>query len=67
MKEHYIFKGNLKIKINKSDLSRITGMSRQHIANIINCKITTSKPTAFIITKSIDPNKEIGDYFEKCD
>lgn len=65
MKERYLFKGNLNIKINKSDLSRKTEISYPSITNIINCKITTNKAYAFIITKFLDKDKNIEDYFIK--
>ena len=67
MKEQYIFKGNLKVKVNITDLSKKIGLSRTTVSNIINCKIKTNKPNAFIITKYLDENKEIEDYFVLCD
>lgn len=51
--------------INQRALARIVGMSFEAINRIINGKQVTSKTTAYCIVKSIHPEAEIEDYFEK--
>ena len=64
MKEQYIFKGNLKVKINITDLAKKIGLSRMTTSNIINCKIKTNKPNAFIINYYLSGSTDINNYFE---
>ena len=51
--------------INQRALARTVGMSFEAINRIINGKQLTSKTTASCIVKSIHPEAEIEDYFEK--
>ena len=51
--------------INQRALARTVGMSFEAINRIINGKQVTSKTTAYCIVKSIHPEAEIQDYFEK--
>jgi len=51
--------------INQRALARTVGMSFEAINRIINGKQLTSKTTAYCIVKSIHPEAEIQDYFEK--
>lgn len=67
MKEEYIFKGNLKVKVNKSDLKRKTGISYTTLCKILNCEIKANKPYAFIINYYLGGTTNIGDYFKLCD
>ena len=62
--EKYIFKGNLKIKINKSDLKRKTGISYTTLCKILNCDIPANKPYAFIINYYLSGSTDINNYFE---
>lgn len=39
------------------------GITRVNLSYIINGKSTTKKTTAYCITKAINPNAEINDYF----
>ena len=61
----YIFKGNLKINLNKTQASEEIGISRPYLSAIMNCKRTCTKIVAYCITKFIDDNAEIEDYFEE--
>lgn len=63
MREEYIFKGKLNIKINKSDLSKWTGISRTTLRKILNCEQKCSKPFAKIIAEYL--GKTIEDFFER--
>ena len=51
--------------INQRALARNVGMSVEAINRIINGKQLTTKTTAYCIAKSIHPEAEIEDYFEK--
>lgn len=51
--------------INQRALARTVDMSFEAINRIINGKQLTSKTTAYCIVKSIHPEAEIDDYFEK--
>ena len=55
--------GNL--KIDKTNLSESIGISRQSASNIINNRTNCRKNTAYCITKYINKNAEINDYFER--
>jgi len=63
----YLFKKELKNEIvNKFKISYIadnTGISRVYLSNIFNGKVAIRKTIAYCITKTIDKDKEIEDYF----
>lgn len=59
----YIFKTELQIKINKSLAGRIIGLSQPSISKILNGKVACRKVVAYCITKYLDKNAEIEDYF----
>ena len=61
----YKFKEGLDIKINKSSACKIIGITRQYLTNIMNHKKTCSKHVAYCITKYLDENLEISDYFDR--
>lgn len=54
-----------KLKLDKTDLARAIGMSRQGISNITTNRANCRKTTAYCITKYINENAEISDYFER--
>lgn len=59
---------NLKEEIkffNLTKLSRKIGISRTTLSRIINGKINCKKTTAFCITKAINSNSEIDEFFER--
>ena len=52
-----------KIKINKTKASEVIGITRPYLTNILNGKVGCTKPVAYCITKYINSNAEINDYF----
>jgi len=63
----YYFKSNIEVKVNKTKASEVIGIARPHITNIINRKIGCSKHVAYCITKYINSEAEISDYFERIE
>lgn len=61
----YIFKENVQVKINQTIASEIIGLTQPTLSNIINRKVACRKVTAYSITKYIDENAEIEDYFDR--
>lgn len=61
----YIFKENLDVKINQTIASEIIGITQPCLSKILNRKVACRKVVAFSITKYIDENAEIEDYFDK--
>jgi len=63
----YLFKKGSKEEITKklkiSYLADNTGLSRVYLSNIINSKVAVKKAIAYCITKLIDKEAEIQDYF----
>lgn len=55
----------IKEKIRISYLTKKTGLSRQYISMIINKNQVCSQVVAYTITKALDENKKIEDYFIK--
>ena len=62
----YRFKKELfiNIKINQKNLADEIGLSRQYINGVINNKYNCRKLVAYAMTKLIDSDAEISDYFE---
>ena len=52
-----------KVKINKTLASERIGITRVYLTNILNGKQTCSKVVAYCITKYLDKNAEIEEYF----
>ena len=61
----YIFKENIDVKINQTIASEVIGLTQPTLSNILNRKVACRKVVAFCITKYIDENAKIEDYFEK--
>lgn len=61
----YRFKENIEIEINKTKASKVIGITRQHLTNILNKRKNCTKVLAYCITKYLDYNAEIKDYFDK--
>ena len=59
----YIFKTEIPIKINQSKACEIIGLAQKTLTNILNGKVACRKVVAFCITKYLDENAEIEDYF----
>ena len=53
-----------KIKLNQARIAEEVGITRQYMNSIYNQATLCKKTTAYAITKSIDNNAEINDYFE---
>lgn len=49
--------------INQSELSKIVGLNNATLSRIINGKQTTTKMTAYCITKAIHSEAKIDEYF----
>ena len=62
----YRFKKELfiNIKINQKNLADEIGLSRQYINGVINNKYNCRKIVAYAMTKLINSDAEISDYFE---
>ena len=54
-----------KVKLNKTKACKEIGISRIYLTNILNGKQLCSKVVAYCITKYLDNNAEIDDYFTK--
>lgn len=64
----YILKNNEKVSIiNQSELARKIGVNQATLNRIFNKKQRCSKLMAYTITKSINENAEIEDYFIRVD
>lgn len=63
----YIFKGNSKVIVNQTIASEVIGITQPTLSNILNGKVACRKVTAYSITKYIDDNAEIEDYFERVE
>lgn len=63
----YIFKTEIPIKINQSKACKIIGIAQPTLSNILNRKVTCRKVVAYCITKYINENAEIEDYFERVE
>lgn len=61
----YILKENVDVKMNQTIASEVIGLSQPTLSNILNRKVACRKVVAFCITKYIDDNAEIEDYFDK--
>jgi len=61
----YKFKEGVDFKINQTIASEIIGLAQPTLSNILNRKVECRKVVAFCITKYLDENAEIEDYFEK--
>ena len=63
----YILKEGIEIKINKSLAGRIIGITQATMSRIMNRKVACRKVVAYCITKYINQNAEIEDYFDKVE
>lgn len=59
----YEIRKDVDIKINKTLASETIGVSREYLTQVINGKELCSKLLAYCITKYLDENAEILDYF----
>lgn len=61
----YLFRDDVDYKINQTIASQIIGLTQPTLSNILNRKKLCRKVVAFCITKYLDENAEIEDYFIK--
>ena len=61
----YIFKADNDVKMNQTIASEVIGLAQPTLSNILNRKVACRKVVAFSITKYIDENADIEDYFDK--
>ena len=48
-----------------NELAQTIGVERETLSRIMNGKQACSKPLAYCITKTLDPEKEINELFER--
>ena len=63
----YILKEGLNIKINQTKAGEVIGLTQPTLSNIMNRKVACRKVVAYCITKYIDENAKIEDYFDKVE
>ena len=63
----YILKNDLDLKINQTIASKIIGITQPTLSNILNRKVSCRKVVAYCITKYINKNAEIEEYFERVE
>lgn len=61
----YLFKTEIPVKINQTIASKVIGITQPTLSNILNGKVACRKVVAFCITKYLDDNAKIEDYFIK--
>lgn len=61
----YVFKEGVNIKVNQTKAGEIIGLTQPTLSNILNRKVACRKVVAYCITKYINENAEIEDYFER--
>ena len=61
----YLFRDDVVYKINQTKASQIIGITQPTLSNILNRKKLCRKVVAYCITKFINQNAEIEDYFVK--
>lgn len=61
----YIFKTEIPIKIKQIEACKIIGLAQPTLSKILNGKVACRKVVAFCITKYLDDNAKIEDYFIK--
>ena len=61
----YRFRDDVEVKINRTIASEVIGIAKPTLSNILNRRVVCRKVTAFSITKYIDAEAEINDYFVK--
>lgn len=61
----YIFKTEIPIKIKQIEACKIIGLTQPTLSKILNGKVACRKVVAFCITKYLDDNAKIEDYFIK--
>ena len=60
----YRLKENVNFKINQTIAGEVIGITQPTLSKILNRKVDCRKVVAFCITKYIDENAQIEDFFE---
>jgi plasmid maintenance system antidote protein VapI len=64
----YLFRDkNVAITYNKGQMAKVVGINPDTLRRIINGKQTCSKLTAYCITKFLDSEAEIINYFDRVE
>ena len=61
----YMFRDDVEYKINQTIASKVIGLTQPTLSNILTRKVACRKVVAYCITKYIDENAEIEDYFTR--
>lgn len=61
----YVFKEGVNVKLNQTRAGEIIGLTQPTLSNILNRKVACRKVVAYCITKYINQDAEIEDYFER--
>ena len=61
----YIFKQDIDYKINQTIASEVIGITQPCLSNILNGKVACRKVVAYCITKYLNEDAEIDEYFER--
>ena len=61
----YIFKQDIDYKINQTIASEVIGITQPCLSNILHGKGACRKVVAYCITKYLNEDAEIEDYFER--
>lgn len=61
----YLFRKDKKVEIKQIKAAKEIGITQPTLSNILNGKVACRKPVAFSITKYIDKDAIIEDYFIK--
>ena len=59
----YRFRNDIEVRVNKSKASEEIGIDRSYMSMILNKRRNCSKLVAYCITKYLDQDAEIKDYF----
>ena len=61
----YYFRQDIQVKFKQKDLCETIGITQPTMSNIINGKVACRKVVAYSITKYLNEDAEIEDYFER--
>lgn len=61
----YYFRQDIQVKFKQKDLCETIGITQPTMSNIINGKVACRKVVAYCITKYLNEDAEIEDYFER--
>ena len=67
MKKLFVLKDDFNIKVNQTTTSKIIGLTQPTLSNILNRKVACRKVVAYAITKYLNKDAEINDYFNRVE